>query len=33
ILELTQLDSVFEIFHTYEDIFPILKDDSLVLAG
>jgi len=33
ILELTQLDSVFEIFHTYEDIFTTVKDNSLVLAG
>ncbi|NJM69068.1 MAG: STAS domain-containing protein [Scytonema sp. RU_4_4] len=24
ILELTQLDSVFEIFHTYEDIFTVV---------
>jgi anti-sigma B factor antagonist len=32
ILELTQLDSVFEIFDTYEDIFTV-KDKSLVLAG
>ncbi|MDZ8187471.1 MAG: STAS domain-containing protein [Nostoc sp. ChiSLP02] len=33
ILELTQLDSVFEIFDTYEDIFTSAKDKSLVLAG
>ncbi|MEH2460763.1 STAS domain-containing protein [Nostoc sp.] len=33
ILELTQLDSVFEIFHTYEEIFPIVKDNGLVLAA
>jgi anti-anti-sigma factor len=33
ILELTQLDSVFEIFPTYEDIFSPVKDNSLVLAG
>jgi anti-anti-sigma factor len=33
ILELTQLDSVFEIFPTYEDIFTPVKDKSLVLAG
>ncbi|WP_373530551.1 STAS domain-containing protein [Nostoc sp.] len=33
ILELTQLDSVFEIFHTYEDIFTDVKDNSLVLAS
>ena len=33
ILELTQLDSVFEIFPTYEDVFTTVKDNSLVLAG
>ncbi|MBH8571574.1 STAS domain-containing protein [Nostocaceae cyanobacterium CENA369] len=33
ILELTQLDSVFEIFNTYEDIFSNSKDNNLVLAG
>ncbi|MBD0264936.1 MAG: STAS domain-containing protein [Tolypothrix sp. Co-bin9] len=33
ILELTQLDSVFEIFDTYEDIFTIVKDKSLVVSG
>jgi anti-sigma B factor antagonist len=33
ILELTQLDSVFEIFNTYEDIFTNDNDRSLVLAG
>ncbi|MDZ8109207.1 MAG: STAS domain-containing protein [Nostoc sp. DedQUE12a] len=33
ILELTQLDSVFEIFDTYEDIFTTDKNESLVLAG
>jgi anti-sigma B factor antagonist len=33
ILELTQLDTVFEIFDTYEDIFSTTKNDSLVLAG
>ncbi len=33
ILELTQLDSVFEIFDTYEDIFTNADDRSLVLAG
>lgn len=32
ILELTQLDTVFEIFNTYEDIFTP-KDNSLVLAA
>ncbi|WP_392534580.1 STAS domain-containing protein [Nostoc sp. C117] len=33
ILELTQLDSVFEIFHTYQDIFKGNKDENLVLAS
>ncbi|MEH2029893.1 MAG: STAS domain-containing protein [Nostoc sp.] len=33
ILELTQLDTVFEIFSTYQDIFTAVKDNSLVLAG
>lgn len=33
ILELTQLDSVFEIFNTYEDIFNSAKDNNLVLAS
>jgi anti-anti-sigma factor len=33
ILELTQLDSVFEIFDTYEDILSTVKNNSLVLAG
>ncbi|MBN3958135.1 STAS domain-containing protein [Nostoc sp. NMS8] len=33
ILELTQLDTVFEIFNTYQDIFTTVKDNSLVLAG
>lgn len=32
ILELTQLDSVFEIFHTYEDIFSHTNDKNLVVA-
>ncbi|WP_193198145.1 STAS domain-containing protein [Nostoc sp. MG11] len=32
ILELTQLDSVFEIFDAYDDILTNVKDDSLVLA-
>ncbi|MFN6486562.1 MULTISPECIES: STAS domain-containing protein [unclassified Nostoc] len=32
ILELTQLDTVFEIFKTYEDIFTTVEDNSLVLA-
>ncbi len=33
ILELTQLDSVFEIFNTYEDIFTNVSDRSLALAS
>lgn len=33
ILELTQLDSVFEIFDTYEDIFSNTKDKKLALAS
>jgi anti-anti-sigma factor len=33
ILELTQLDSVFEIFPTYEDVLSIANDNRLVLAG
>ncbi|MCV3214435.1 STAS domain-containing protein [Plectonema radiosum NIES-515] len=33
ILELTQLDSVFDIFDTYEDIFTIAKDTSLMVSG
>ena len=33
ILELTQLDTVFEIFPTYEDIFTTVKDKSLMLVG
>jgi anti-sigma B factor antagonist len=33
ILELTQLDSVFEIFNTYEDVLAIVKDQSLSLAA
>ena len=32
ILELTQLDSVFEIFDTYEDIFTNSNDKNLALA-
>ncbi len=32
ILELTQLDSVFEIFDTYEDIFTHSHDKNLVVA-
>ncbi len=33
ILEITQLDSVFEIFHTYEDILTNVNDNSMVTAG
>ncbi|BAY10779.1 STAS domain-containing protein [Calothrix sp. NIES-2098] len=33
ILELTQLDTVFEIFNTYEDVLTITNDNRLVLAG
>ena len=33
ILELTQLDSVFEIFDTYQDIFEKINNKNLVLAG
>lgn len=33
ILELTQLDSVFEIFSTYEDVLSITNDKRLVVAG
>jgi anti-sigma B factor antagonist len=36
ILELTQLDSVFEIFHTYEDILTIVEDvedSTMLIAG
>ena len=32
ILEITQLDSVFEIFHTYEDILTNVSDNSMVTA-
>lgn len=32
ILELTQLDSVFEIFDTYEDIFTHTNDKDLAIA-
>jgi anti-anti-sigma factor len=32
ILELTQLDSVFEIFPSYEDIFAPVANEQLVLA-
>ncbi|MFM2063202.1 MAG: hypothetical protein RLZZ507_2872 [Cyanobacteriota bacterium] len=33
VLELTHLDSVFEIVNNYEDICPSLKEQSLVTAG
>lgn len=33
ILEVTQLESVFEIFNTYEDIVTVVNHESLVLAG
>lgn len=33
ILELTQLDSVFEIFDTYEDILTLVNNSSLALAS
>ena len=33
IFELTQLDLVFEIFDTYEDILTIVNGDSLVVAA
>lgn len=33
ILELTQLDSVFEIFDTYEDIFTTTNEQDLALAS
>ncbi|MBR8832853.1 MAG: STAS domain-containing protein [Stigonema ocellatum SAG 48.90 = DSM 106950] len=33
ILELTQLDSVLEIFHTYEDIITVINDNSMLIAG
>ncbi len=32
ILELTQLDSVFEIFNTYEEILSLVNYDSLVVG-
>ncbi|MDZ7963014.1 MAG: STAS domain-containing protein [Aulosira sp. DedQUE10] len=32
ILELTQLDSVFEIFDTYEDVLSLVNDRRLALA-
>jgi hypothetical protein len=33
ILELTQLDSVFEIFQNYEDIFAPVTNQQLVATG
>jgi anti-anti-sigma factor len=33
ILELTQLDSVFEIFDSYEEILTLVKDNRLALVG
>jgi len=33
ILELTQLDLVFEIFNSYEDVLSMAKHDNLVLAS
>ncbi|SRR5579883_2406038 len=33
ILELTQLDSVLEIFHTYEDILTTVDENSMLIAG
>jgi anti-anti-sigma factor len=33
VMELTQLDSVFEIFHTYEDVLMLTKDSRLLVAG
>jgi len=33
ILELTQLDSVFEIFHTYEDILTVVDDSSMLISS
>ena len=30
ILEITQIDSVFEIFHTYEDILTIVTEDTML---
>jgi anti-sigma B factor antagonist len=33
ILELTQLDTVFEIFETYHDIFTTVRNNNLVLAA
>ncbi|MDJ0675150.1 MAG: STAS domain-containing protein [Calothrix sp. MO_167.B42] len=33
VLELTQLDSVFEIFHTYEDILMTIDRNSMTFAN
>ncbi|MBE9008365.1 STAS domain-containing protein [Fortiea sp. LEGE XX443] len=33
VIELTHLDSVFEIFNTYEDIFNIVNEQPFALAG
>ncbi|MCF4968668.1 STAS domain-containing protein [Nostoc sp. CMAA1605] len=33
VLELTQLDSVFEIFDTYEDIFSVVDNEQVSLAS
>lgn len=33
ILEITQLDSVLEIFHTYEEIMTVVNDNSMLIAG
>jgi anti-anti-sigma factor len=33
ILELTQLDSVFEIFHTYEDILTAIDNQGMIFAN
>ncbi|NMG21545.1 STAS domain-containing protein [Brasilonema bromeliae] len=33
VLELTQLDSVFEIFDTYEEIFTVVQEKSLVTVA
>ncbi|MCX7595451.1 MAG: STAS domain-containing protein [Fischerella sp.] len=33
ILELTQVDSVFEIFHSYDDVNRIVNKSSLMLVG
>ncbi len=33
VLELTQLDSVFEIFHTYEDVLMTIDNKSMTFAN